>query len=58
MYLEEHNDRVDAGDTVSGIAEGVGDADAGQIADAVSDDAAQTKDDVEDVVSGEDGNNQ
>ncbi len=58
MFLfEDNDDHVDAGDTVEGIADGVADADLGQAGDAIKDDAEQTKDDVEDVVRGEDGNN-
>lgn len=48
---------TDAGDTVDGIVEGVKDGDLGDVAHAVKDDAMQTKDDVEDAVTGEDGNN-
>ncbi|MDQ3018817.1 MAG: hypothetical protein M3Q64_03030 [bacterium] len=58
MFFEDDDqDRTTVGDTVEGIADGVKDGDAGQVGDAIKDDAAQTKDDVEDVVRGEDGNN-
>jgi hypothetical protein len=57
LYTDHEDDKIDAGDTVGGIAEGVKDGDIGDVGEAIKDDAAQTKDDVEDTVSGEDGNN-
>lgn len=55
--LNDDEGRTDAGDTIEGIAEGVRDGDMGDAAEAVKEDAEQTKDDVEDAVRGEDGNN-
>ncbi len=56
MFLEDDDDKQHVSDTVEEIGEGVADLDAGQVGEAVKDDALQTKDDVEDVVRGEDGN--
>lgn len=55
--LEEDNDQTTAGDTMEGIADGVKHGDAGEAGEAIKDDAVQTKDDAEDAVRGEDGNN-
>ncbi len=57
MYLHDDDSQTRVGDTVDGIVEGVKDGDLGDVGHAVKDDALQTKDDVEDVVHGEDGNN-
>jgi len=57
MFFDDNDDKQDVSDTVSEIGHGVAHADAGEVGDAIKDDAEQTKDDVEDVVRGEDGNN-
>ena len=54
---DNDDDKQHASDTISEVADGVADGDAHQVGDAISDDVKQTKDDVEDVLTGEDGNN-
>jgi hypothetical protein len=57
MFLEDDDDKQHVSDTVEEIGEGVADLDAGQVGEAVKDDALQTKDDIGDAVLGEDGDN-
>lgn len=57
ILLEHDDDKQHASDTISEVADGVADGDASKVGDALEDDAKQTKDDIEDVVLGEDGNN-
>jgi hypothetical protein len=54
--LDHHDDKQHVSDTVGEIADGVSDG-ADKVGEAIADDARQTKDDVEDVLKGEDGNN-
>jgi hypothetical protein len=53
---EDDDDKQHASDTLSEMGEGISDG-ADKVGDAIADDVSQTKDDVEDVVRGEDGNN-
>jgi hypothetical protein len=57
MFLEDDDDKQDASDTVGGIGEGIADGSPSEVGHAIKEDAEQTKDDVEEAVGGEDGNN-
>ena len=58
MILFDHDDdKQHASDTISEVADGVTNGDGSQVGEALKEDAQQTKDDMEDVVLGEDGNN-
>jgi len=57
MFLEDDDNKQDVSDTVGEMADGVKHGSASEVGDAVEADAEQTKDDAEDLVGGEDGNN-
>ncbi len=57
MFYEDDDDKQHVSDTVEGIGEGIANASPSQVADEVGKDVAQTKDDAEDALLGEDGNN-
>ncbi len=50
------DDKQHVTDTVGGIVDGIQHGDAAKVGDEVERDIEQTKDDVQDVVRGEDGN--
>ena len=56
MFFEDDDNKQHVSDTLGEMADGVSEG-ADKIGDAIADDARQTKDDVEDVIRGEDGNN-
>ncbi len=56
MFFEDDDNTQDVSDTAEGIAGGVAHG-AEEAGHAIKRDAEQTKDDVEDAVRGEDGNN-
>ena len=57
MFFEDDDNTQDVSDTAGGIVDGVKDGSPSEVGHAIERDAEQTKDDAEDVLRGEDGNN-